>query len=454
MIETIGAIPLLGPLLTILIPFIFVLGIVVTVHEYGHYIVGRWSGIRAEVFSVGYGKPIWSRVDKRGTVWQIALLPLGGYVKFLGDADGSSRVDADAMADMSDQDRAESFHAASVGRRAATVVAGPVFNFILSALVFAGLALYQGKLSEAPTVGELKIAQADGQDLRVGDEIIEMNGAPISDFQGVYAALEEMETKGPVDMRVLRDGQEVAIVAPYLLPPLVSGVQPLSPAANACVKSGDLFVSINDKPLQSFSDLKDIVLASEAEELSVATLRNGEEIELRITPQITDTPTADGGFEKRVMIGVAGQLAFDPATVSRGPLDALWTGVERVWNIITTTINGLKHMIFGSLSANNLQGPVGIAQVSGAMASQGGLQIIQWVAIISTAIGLLNLFPIPVLDGGHLVIFGYEAVTGKQPNEKILQGAMALGLSMLLMLMMFATYNDVWRIVNQPATTC
>jgi len=111
-------------------------------------------------------------------------------------------------------------------------------------------------------------------------------------------------------------------------------------------------------------------------------------------------------------------------------------------------------MIFGSLSANNLQGPVGIAQVSGEMASQGGLQIIQWIAIISTAIGLLNLFPIPVLDGGHLVIFGIEAVTGKQPAEKFLQGAMALGLSMLLMLMVFATYNDVWRIVNQPATTC
>lgn len=448
MLETIGAIPLLGPLLTVLLPFIFVLGIVVTVHEYGHYIVGRWSGIKAEVFSVGYGKPIWQRVDKRGTIWQIAILPLGGYVKFLGDADGSSRADEDALAHMSDSERAEAFHTASVGRRAATVLAGPVFNFILSAFLFAGLAFYAGKATEIPTVGALNLEQTGAQDLRVGDEILAINGAATSTFEEIYEALDEMSPKGPLDIRVRRDGQELDIVAPYLLPPLVAGVQPLSPAAEAGVEAGDLFVSIDGTPLASFEDLKGIVLASEAEALSVETLRDGETVTLSITPEITDTPTSDGGFEKRVMIGVAGQLGFEPAIEPRGIADAAWTGVERVWNVISSSLNGIKHMIMGSISASNLQGPIGIAQVSGAMATQGGLQMIQWIAVISTAIGMLNLFPIPVLDGGHLVIFAIESVTGRQPSERILQGAMVLGLAMLLMLMVFATYNDVWRLIS------
>jgi len=348
---------------------------------------------------------------------------------------------------------ARSFPGATVGRRMATVLAGPVFNFMLSIVIFAGLAVYTGKAPERPTVGELNIEMVDGQDLRAGDVIVMAQGQPVENGGDLSDIIREMSPKGPMELRVERDGREVDILSPYLLPPLVGSVFPLQPAQYAGVQEGDLFLSVDGQELDSFEALREIVLASEAKELAILTLRDGEEITLKITPKITDAPKdaeEGGGFEKKVMIGVAGQFAFDSAVVPMGPFEVVWAGVKRVWFIISSSVSGLYHMVFGELSASNLQGPLGIAQVSGTMATQGWIDLINWIGVISTAIGFLNLLPIPVLDGGHLVVFGYEAVTGKTPPERILEVAMAIGLSLLLMLMMFATYNDLWRWFTAP----
>jgi len=431
-----------------------VLGIVVAVHEYGHYIVGRWSGIHAEVFSVGYGKPIWTWHDKHGTQWQIAWLPLGGYVKFLGDANASSFGDGETLANVAPEDHSRAFPTASVGARAATVAAGPIFNFILSAIIFTGIFLYTGKATEVPTVGELRMPIDAPYDLKPDDQILEMNGVAIESFRDVYDQLDAMEPKGDIDLIVGRNGDEIAVTAPYLLPPLVSRVAPLSPASDAGLLAEDLILSLGGTKLSSFDDLKRVVLASEGQELEIVVLRDGAEVLSMITPKITDTPKEGGGFEKKVMIGVSGSLAFDVKTETPSFLPTLWNGTKQVWNVIVMSLDGLRHIIRGAmgaddgLGAENLQGPLGIAQISGESAGQGLMNFIELVALLSTAIGMLNLFPIPILDGGHLVIFGYEAVAGKQPSDKVLNMAMSIGFVLLMALMVFATYNDIVRMVT------
>jgi regulator of sigma E protease len=443
--ELIAAIPLIGGFLSTVIPFLVVLGIVVFVHEYGHYIVGRWCGIDAEVFSVGYGKPLKQWTDKRGTVWQIAMLPLGGYVKFVGDMNAAS-FDDGSMAGMSGEEQARSFPAASVWRRALTVLAGPVANFILSTVVFAGLITYNGMATDVPTIDEFRIPVEAPYTVRSGDEILAVNGGAVTSFAEIYDAMDDLDPDADITLTVMRDGERMDVLSPYLLPPLVSGVQPLSPASRAGVKQDDLILTLGGEKLTSFDGLREVVLASEGVSLPVTVLRAGEIVELEITPQITDTPTADGGFEKRVMIGVAGSLAFEPATITPTPWTALWRGFVQVGDVIVTSLNGLKHIIIGTLGADNLQGPIGIAQISGESASQGFLNFIGLVALISTAIGMLNLFPIPILDGGHLVIYAYEAIAGRPPHPKVLNLAMSVGFVLLVALMLFATYNDIMRI--------
>ena len=453
--EILLGIPVVGGLLATLIPFIIVLGIVVFVHEYGHYIIGRLCGIHAEVFSVGYGKPIWSWFDKRGTKWQIAVLPLGGYVKFLGDSNAASFSDGGASAEnVAPEDRSRAFPTASVGARAATVVAGPVFNFILSALVFTGLALYVGQPTKVPTIGELRMEIKAPYDLQLDDEILAINGASVEDFAEIYAELDKMEVHGDVELTIRRDGREMDVLAPYLRPPLVGGIAPLSAASRANLKNGDLFLTADGQELASFSDLRDIVLASEGRELPFTILRNGEEVEGVIQPKVTDYPKEDGGFERRVMIGVQSTFLFGAKSESAPFFPTLWRGTTQVWDVIVSSLDALRHIVRGvfgaedGLGADNLQGPIGIAQISAESAKQGLIYYIQLIALLSTAIGMLNLFPIPILDGGHLVIFGYEAVAGRQPPDRVLNVAMSIGFVLLMALMFFATYNDIVRMIT------
>lgn len=446
--DTLASIPVFGGFLSTVIPFVVVLGIVVFVHEFGHYIVARWCGIRSEVFSIGFGPVIWSRRDRRGTLWQLAALPLGGYVKFVGDADAGSRTDAKALERMTVAERAESFHGAAVWRRMLTVLAGPVFNFLLSIVVFAGLVLWQGVPTERPTIGTIGTLPHTEQTLRPGDVVLAVNGKPVTQFGDMLAIALEMPTPGPIDVRVERAGDELDVTAPWPLPPLVQAVEPLSPASAAGLKAGDVILTADGKSLASFEELRQIVLASGGRTIPLEVWRGGVRVVLPITPAERDAETGDGSFEKRVMIGVAGASLYMPATVTPAPWTALGIGAERTAMVVTQSLLGLKSILTGAIGADNLQGPLGIAQISGETASQGLTDFIGLIAIISTAIGLLNLFPIPVLDGGHFVAFCIEAVRGRPPSPAIMQVAMSIGLGLILLLMVFATYNDIMRMVS------
>lgn len=446
--DLISGIPLVGGLLSTVLPFLVVLGIVVFVHEYGHYIVARWCGIRSEVFSVGFGPVMWSRRDRRGTLWQIAALPLGGYVKFLGDNDGASRADPKALANLGPEDRAASFHGASVGRRMLTVLAGPFANFVLTVVVFAGVVMWQGVPTERPTIGAIEPLPGIEQPLQVGDVVLEVNGRTISSFDEVYRAALDMEPPAPMNMVVERDGARLAVEAPFAYPPLVQGVQPLTPASEAGLRPGDIILRADGGDLTAFDDLRRVVMASGDETISLDVWRDGNVQQFQITPTERDTGDGDGGFERRVMIGVVGGQIYAPVTETPMPWSALGYGVTRMIDVIVQSLNGIKHIVIGTIGAENLQGPIGIAQVSGETASQGFLNFVILIGVISTAIGMLNLFPIPVLDGGHFVVFLVEAIRGRPPSQAVQQFAMTIGLGLILLLMVFATYNDIMRLVS------
>ena len=252
----------------------------------------------------------------------------------------------------------------------------------------------------------------------------------------------------PMQVRIERDGGEVELTIPYPMPPLVQGVEPLSPASEAGLRPGDVILAADGRELASFEDLRTVVLASDGRTIPLSVWRDGETQTLNITPQERDTDDGEGGFERRVMIGVAGAPLYLPATETPTPWAALGYGVERTGAVIVQSLNGLKSIVTGAIGAENLQGPIGIAQISGETASQGLLNFIALIAVISTAIGLLNLFPIPVLDGGHFVAFLVEAVRGRPPSPAVMQVAMSIGLGLILLLMVFATYNDIMRMVS------
>jgi len=442
-VELISSIPLFGGFLWTLLSFVVVLSVIVFIHEFGHYIVGRWCGIHAEVFSLGFGPKVTSWHDKRGTRWQLSAFPFGGYVKFLGDADASSRTDQAALEKMDEATRARSFHGARLYKKALTVAAGPVANFILSIAIFSGLVMVSGLATDAPIVGQLKPLPAAGYTLKPGDRILAINGVKTPDYPALYAYA---RTKGPLtavqDYTVRRAGQELTAKGPFPLLPLVDTVQPQSAAMAAGLKVGDLIESVDGKKIIAFRQLQALVSASAGRKMHLKIWRDGNERQITLAARVVDMPDASGKFVKRTLIGITGGLFFRPKTVTPGPLEAVKIGALQTYDIVSSSLGGLVQMVRGSISACNLQGPVGIAKTSGDAASQGVSSFVWFIAVLSTAIGLLNLFPIPVLDGGHLVFFGYEAIAGKPPSDRVLQVLMSGGLFLIIALMVFALTND------------
>lgn len=434
--------PQFGNVAFTLAAFVVALSVIVAIHEYGHYIVGRWSGIHAEVFSLGFGPVLVSRRDKHGTLWQIAALPFGGYVKFLGDANAAS------VGQAAGTDPAKLRHTmlgAPLWARAATVAAGPIFNFILSILIFAAVILTQGRAADPLTIERmLPLPATYVNELRAGDEILAIGGSELPGEDGLARLAEGYPAEPVLDYRVRRDGREMLVRGPYPQPPLVGGVSPRSAADAAGLRAGDVILELEGSEVFAFAQLIEIVTASEGRTLDLTIWRNGETRALSLTPRRVDLPRPEGGFETRWLLGISSGLFFEAATETPGLGTALGDAVAQVWNIIVSSLSGLGHMITGAISSCNLSGPVGIAQASGAMAEQGATSFIWFVAVLSTAVGLLNLFPIPVLDGGHLVFFGYEAITGRQPGDKALRVLMALGLSLILTMTVFAVLNDLF----------
>lgn len=446
--EILTFLPQFGNLFVTIVAFVVALSVIVAVHEYGHYIVGRWSGIKAEVFSLGFGPVLWARTDRHGTRWQVALLPFGGYVKFLGDADAASGRDAAAMAALSEERRRQTMHGAPLWARTATVAAGPLFNFALSVLIFAAVMMTQGRTADPLRVGELKPLPVAGITLAPGDRVLAIAGAPLPAFdegEGLSDFIDALPREALLDYEVERDGRRLTVQGPQLMPPLVSGLAPQSAAFGSGLEVGDVVTAINGAPLVAFAELREFVEASEGEAFDLRIWRaGGTVLEVPVAARRVDEPQDEGGFRTEWRLGVVGGLAFEPATARLGPLEALGGALAQTGQIVEGSLSGLYHMITGAISSCNMSGPIGIAQVSGAMASQGAESFIWFIAVLSTAVGLLNLFPVPVLDGGHLVFYAYEAIAGRAPSERVLRVLMSVGLTLVLSLMLFALFNDIF----------
>lgn len=438
-----------GGIVWILVTFVIALSIIVAVHEYGHYIVGRWSGIDADVFSLGFGPVLLSTYDKRGTKWQVAAIPFGGYVKFAGDANAASGKDADAMAAAARDPEAfrRTMHGAPLWARSATVAAGPFFNFILSIIVFAAVGMYAGTVKEPLTVGDLRAMPNAEQGLQPGDVILAVDGVPLAqdDEAWSYDDLIDQVAKAPVlDYRIERDGREEVVQGPYIFPPLVGTVIPQSAAMRAGLEEGDVITAINGDPVFAFGQLKEVVESSDGAEIALRVWRAGDTVDLTLKPKRVDEPQEDGSFTTNWRIGIGAGNAFEPARESLGLGAAISGGVAQTWRTIELTVSGLGHMITGAIGTCNLTGPIRIAKTAGDVASQGLQQFFWLIAVLSTAIGFFNLFPIPVLDGGHLVFHAYEAVFRRPPSDRALQLLMGAGLAMVLTLMVFALSMDVF----------
>jgi regulator of sigma E protease len=354
------------------LPFLAVLTVIVFIHEFGHFQVARWCGVNVETFSVGFGRAIASWCDREGTRWKIGWIPLGGYVKFQGDANAAS-LPADSTAPAKPGD----FHTASVARRAAIVVAGPMANFVLAV--------------------------------------------------GIFAA-------------------SFAIVGTPISPPVVEEVRADSAAEAAGIQPGDRIMRIDGKEITSFTEIQRLVATRAGEELAITLERDGREIAMRVAPQMTEVPDSLGGTMQIGLLGISRDVSQDLVYDRKNPIEAIGLGFSETYFVIERTLSYVKGMILGQVSADQLAGPLGIAQISGQAASVSLAALFHLAAVLSVSIGLINLFPIPMLDGGHLVFYAIEAVRGKPLAQKVQEMGFKVGLGLVLMLMLMATWNDITRL--------
>ncbi|MFN0116014.1 MAG: RIP metalloprotease RseP [Paracoccaceae bacterium] len=443
--ESFNLLPTFGNILYTVAAYVVALSIIVTVHEYGHYIVGRLCRIQAEVFSLGFGRPLWSRTDRRGTRWQIAAVPLGGYVKFLGDAGAASaRPDDATMSHLSDRERRRTMHGAPLWARAATVVAGPAFNFIFSILIFATLFLWQGVAVKEPTVAELYPLPGQEIGLKPGDRILAVGGTATPDYDALATAGEDLPSADRFDYLVRRGEAELTVSGPPVTPARAGAVIFPSAAHDAGLKKGDVVLSVDGVPMRDFIELQRAVRAANGAAVTLVVWRQGAERRVTMTPRVTEMPKRDGGFDRQVLIGLNADFFFAPATERAGPARAFGAAADQTWFVIRSSMSGLWHMVTGAISTCNLSGPIRIAETSGVAAKLGLLDFIAFIAALSTAVGLINLFPIPMLDGGHLLFYVWEWARGKPPPERFVNAALTAGLVIVAALLAFGLTNDIF----------
>jgi regulator of sigma E protease len=357
--------------------FLFVITLVVFFHELGHFLVARLFGVKVDVFSVGFGKEIFGWNDKRGTRWKVSWLPIGGYVKFAGDADASSKPDPAAAAAMSDSEREQTLAHKPLGQRALVAAAGPFANFILAIVLLTGLLMISGRVVIAPLVGAV--------------------------------------TSG-------------------------------SPAQAAGILPGDLVTRIDRTAITDFEQLPQIIAVSGGETLAVGLKRAGRDLTVQVTPRLTKIKDVLGNTTSQMVIGIRPPADAPVTREHFGPAGAFAAACTETWDIVKTTILGISQMVTGHASADQLRGPAGIAQMTKQVAEFGFLPLLNLVAILSVSIGLANLFPIPLLDGGHLLYYGVEAVLGRPLGERAQDVGFRLGLVLVLGLMLLTTWNDLVRL--------
>ena len=436
-------IPQFGNFILTVLAFILCLSVIVFVHEFGHYFIGKISGIHAEVFSIGFGPVITSFYDRNGTKWQVAALPLGGYVKFLGDKNASRSSRQITTPPKDPNFMRKSMHGAPLWARFLTVAAGPVFNFIFSGLIFFAIFMSQGIIKFPLMVDKLFDAPYD-QKLRKDDIVRSINGVEIKDnLHDFNSLIEDSLSNGTLTYVIEREAKLITVDQVTQNPPRITQVLPKSSAISAGLEKGDFILSINKNGITNFSQIKQIVEASQGEVLQVEYWREGTIYETELKPLIVDVPTENGGFERIYRIGIVSDyLSFQPAKTKQSISLALTSSIASIYLIMEGSVKGLYHILFGNISSCNLSGPISIAETSGQMVKQGSMSYLWFIAVLSTAIGMINLFPIPVLDGGHLMFFTVEAIIGKKPNETIVNTFMTFGFVLLVGLMLFSLFND------------
>ena len=369
-----------GSLVGYIVPFLFVLTIVVFFHELGHFLMARWCGIKVLVFSIGFGPEIAGFNDRYGTRWKISAVPLGGYVKFFGDENAASAPDHAAVATMTEAERRDSFVFQPVRSRAAVVAAGPIANFLLAIAIFAAIFMTVGKQT----------------------------------------------TSARVDT-----------------------VQPGSAAQTAGFQPGDLVLTINGEKIESFSDMQRIVSISAGEPLAIEVERGNTQITLKAVPQLKELKDNFGNVHRLGVLGISRSMApGDIKTEKAGPVRAIVMGAQETWFVVDRTLAYITGVFAGREAADQLGGPIRIAQVSGQVATAGFAALFHLTAVLSVSIGLLNLFPIPLLDGGHLLFYVIETIRGRPLSERAQELGFRIGLAIVLMLMIFATFNDILHLAS------
>ena len=443
--------------------FLFVLTVVVFFHELGHFLVARWCGVTIRAFSIGFGPEIFGFYDRYGTRWRFAWIPLGGYVKFLDDVNAASVPDREALETMSEEERKGAFQAKSLPQRAAVVAAGPIANFILAIAIYAALFAIVGQRVVEPRVDKVVPGSpAAAAGFQPGDLVVDIDGEKITSF-GEIKRLEAISAGQELHVTVMRDGGPLELVATperkmvrsplgdpaplgvlgieRIYRPLVERVTPGSAADRAGFRADDLVLRIDGKPVESFSQMQEIVGRSPGKRLSIDVLRDGAEVSLVATPEATESPDLSG---KTVTRGLLGIQRKDESVLQRyDPFTALWMGTRETYLIASHTLTYLGRIVKGEESAEQLGGPIRIAQVSGQVAQLGFAALIGLTALLSVSIGLLNLFPIPILDGGHLLFYAIEAVRGRPLSPRTQEIGFRIGLVLIIMLMIFATRNDL-----------
>ena len=437
-------IPQFSNLLITVMAFILCLSIIVFVHEFGHYYIGKLSGIHAEVFSIGFGPVLLSYNDKNGTKWQISAFPLGGFVKFLGDKNLASAQEIDLKSVTKDAIyRRSTMQGAPLWARFMTVAAGPLFNFLFSGIIFFAVYINQGVIKFPLTVEKVFESPYQKQ-LEKGDIVRSINGVRIfENLKVVDNLFEKSGSDEKFTYIVERKGQIVTLENVIQNPPRIAQVLPKSAAIAAGLEKGDVILSLNSEKIMSFDKIKKFVELSKGEVLKVEFWRAGEIRKTQLKPLIVDVPSEGGGFDRIYRIGIVGEyLPFEPVTQKQSILIALHGALESIYLIMEGSVKGLYHILFGNISSCNLSGPISIAEASGQMVKQGGVNYLWFIAVLSTAIGIINLFPIPVLDGGHLLFFTIEAFSGKKPNPNIVNVFITIGFFLLIGLMVFSILND------------
>jgi len=425
---------------------IFAFALVIFVHELGHYLVGRWCGIKATVFSIGFGPKIFSVVDRNDTEWRLCFFPLGGYVKFLT----SENIGDEKTVSFDEKTRDNFFYngffeEASTLRRSLTVLAGPASNILMAVVIFSFVSVMTGVVSNEPVIGKVADRPNVEDSLIVGDRILAIDGNSVDYFSEIFKMASNVDPTKKSRFTIKRDGEVVELLVPYIFQPIVLNVELFSPALRAGIKKGDVFIKVNDVPILSFEELRDIIFSSGGMPVSVKYWREGEIYDTVISPELRPTEMPNGDIGEVMRIGVRGGPAIYPGLETPSLFKATSNGVSMTFYVIKSSVIGLLRIIDNTISPKHLSGPVGVAQALSHTASEGILPFLSLLAAISAGIGLINLFPIPVLDGGHLVLFLYETIFGTQPSETFQRYLMSVGIAFLIVVMVFATINDILR---------